>query len=69
MIKTKCLECGIEFIFNQIQGLYYFLGYDDDDYGESDEYRDPHEIVGYYCKKCGDKLRKKGKKIGEEVFY
>ena len=58
-IKAKCLLCGCEFFIDYVdEGMGYFLGYDTDFYGDTiDDQRDPHEVVGYYCKRCGSYLR------------
>ena len=66
MIKTKCLDCGNDLTIDSVkEGEGYFFGYDTDYYGCGiGEERDPHEIVGYYCKECGEKLRRKAEAIG-----
>lgn len=46
------------------EGDGYFLGFDTCYYGDSNEEKDPHEVIGYYCKECGDKLRSESEIIG-----
>ena len=68
MIKTNCVGCGCSLKIDNIGGnSYYFFGYDTMYYGDSfmDE-RDPHEVVGYYCKVCGEGLRERAEAIGYE---
>jgi len=62
-IETKCLNCGIELLINGGEGDGYFLGYDTQYYGDR-EPKDPHEIVGYFCGRCGSFLRAKATEIG-----
>ena len=68
MIKTKCLGCGCALEINLArEGEGYFFGYDTDYYGDSfDDMRDPHHIIGHYCKKCGEKLEVEAKGITNE---
>lgn len=68
MIRTNCLDCGSPIEIDNIQeGEGYFFGYDTDYYGLGfDDEKDPHNIIGYYCKKCGLRLRCKAEKIGWE---
>lgn len=68
MIKTKCLGCGNDLIIgNRGQGVGYFFGYDTDYYGDTfEDEKDPHEVVGYYCKECGQRMRDKAETIGWE---
>jgi hypothetical protein len=65
-IKSKCLQCGIGLIIDITrEGEGYFFGFDTDYYGCGlDDMKDPHEVIGYYCKKCGDELRNKSELIG-----
>ena len=68
MLKTKCLGCGCDLSVNSArEGDGYFFGYDTDYYGQPDETKDPHEIVGYYCQQCGANLRTKAEAIGYQV--
>ena len=66
MIKAKCLQCGTKLRINAAGGGEgYFFGYDTDHYGLGlDDQRDPHEVIGYYCRECGDALRAKAEQIG-----
>ena len=63
MLQTECLLCGQKLKIDYIQeGDGYFFGYDTNYYGMGmDDIKDPHEVIGYYCKRCGDKLRDKVK--------
>ena len=66
MLESKCLRCGRKMTIDNIRhGDGYFMGYDTEYYGDSIENeKDPHEIVGWYCQKCGDKIRDKANIIG-----
>lgn len=66
MIKTKCLECECDLLVDASrEGEGYFLGYDTNFYGDSStSSSDPHEVVAYYCSRCGKKLRDKAEGIG-----
>ena len=68
MIKTECLQCGKTLLVNSIhEGDGYFFGYDTDYYGDTvDDQRDPHQVIGYYCKRCGSFLKAEAEKIGWE---
>ena len=57
MKELSCLNCGVVFEFNKMEGDGYFFGYDTDYYGDSIEERDPHQVIGHYCKPCGENLR------------
>jgi hypothetical protein len=59
VITTRCLQCGEELAIDVLrEGEGYFFGYDTDFYGAGiDDQRDPHEIVGYFCRRCGSQLR------------
>jgi hypothetical protein len=66
MIQTKCLRCRRNLLIDNIRrGVGYFFGYDSDYYGDSlEDSRDPHNVIGYYCEKCGQKIEKKAESIG-----
>ena len=65
MIISRCMGCGCVLEIDLArEGEGYFLGYDSDYYGDAGEQRDPHEVVGYYCQACGEKLRAKAEAIG-----
>ena len=66
VIMTRCLQCGEELVIDVVrEGEGYFFGYDTDFYGTGiDDQRDPHEIVGYFCKRCGSQLRGVARRYG-----
>jgi DNA-directed RNA polymerase subunit RPC12/RpoP len=68
MLQTKCLRCGRKLLIDNIhEGDGYFFGQDTNYYGLGwEDAKDPHEVVGYYCGKCGEKLRTKAETIGYE---
>lgn len=67
MIRTSCLSCGSRLEIDNIhEGEGYFFGYDTDYYGDYIEARDSHEVIGYYCKVCGDNLRGRAEAMGWE---
>ena len=63
MLKTKCLDCGKRLKIDMFR-VGYFLGFDTEYYGDCNEPKDPHSIIGYYCSDCGSKLREKAVAIG-----
>jgi len=64
VIETSCLNCGSPIEIDMREGVRYFFGYDTGYYSEAGEDRDPHEVVGYYCKTCGENLRERAKGVG-----
>ena len=70
MLQTKCLQCGQKLIIDNIrEGEGYFFGYDTDYYGLGwGDIKDPHEVIGYYCKECGDKLKVKADAIAHPIL-
>ena len=68
MIKTRCLQCGCAVEIDSVrEGEGYFFGYDTDYYGDTlDDMRDPHQVIGHYCERCGSFLKAKAEKIGWE---
>ena len=66
MKKTRCLQCGCAIeIDNVREGEGYFFGYDTAYYGDSfEDERDPHQVIGHYCKRCGSFLKAEAEKIG-----
>ena len=64
MLKTNCLNCGLGILIDFREGEGYFFGFDTYYFGDAGEEKDPHEIIGYCCKKCGDELRAKSDAIG-----